>query len=549
MKTRRYSILYVLATGILVLLVTVLVLFWARSGCELARYSMLPAPGRQVEIDASGRLVQAKAGRDSNATPFRFVATMNPEEAANEGLGIRRYRTVHDGESVPSFAYVWSRSNKDPRFYFDRSRGVMVFNSTKDVAQPNGTVMFKNVVTYAGPEGIADKPGKELGRFRDPLVRLVAGNLDRPIVYDRVLQRFFVIDWPGKMVQQGPELTGAGFAPVVDFDWPRKEPRCLYISIDTPEPHYTFGMSPDRVLVLDAAGNIQMLDLATLEYTRSVAALPAPVTLFPSGRRATPDSLFAFEVHPVFVGKGDIYAGCAVATLSRDATAMTIEVFDANGASAALRQTTLPQSSDRRGRLSTAKALYLDLPGAAVLTAAKFILESLHPPVLLWLSYFTASGVEATAGHRSLLLLPNSFVAMKARDMESGWLSRFVSAGPFLLPVVIVGIVLARLVGSHARRTGLSATARRSWTAAAVVFGVPAYITYQLTRPKTARVTCQNCGRDRWVDREKCHHCGSPWLVPELIPPAWRVIGQPEEQACSDPAPRPPETISREFEV
>ena len=85
--------------------------------------------------------------------------------------------------------------------------------------------------------------------------------------------------------------------------------------------------------------------------------------------------------------------------------------------------------------------------------------------------------------------------------------------------------------------------------AATVLFALPAYVTYQITRPKTARVTCQNCGRDRWVDREKCHHCGSPWLVPELIPPAWRVIGQPEEQACSDPAPRPEETISRESEV
>jgi hypothetical protein len=65
----------------------------------------------------------------------------------------------------------------------------------------------------------------------------------------------------------------------------------------------------------------------------------------------------------------------------------------------------------------------------------------------------------------------------------------------------------------------------------------------------TARVTCPNCGRDRWVDREKCHHCGSPWLVPELVPPAWRVIGRPEEQTGDDPMPRSEETISREFEV
>jgi hypothetical protein len=23
---------------------------------------------------------------------------------------------------------------------------------------------------------------------------------------------------------------------------------------------------------------------------------------------------------------------------------------------------------------------------------------------------------------------------------------------------------------------------------------------------------------------DKCHRCGSPWHVPELTPPAWRVV-------------------------
>ncbi len=58
MKTRRYSTLYVLATGFLVLFVTVLVLFWARWGCESARYSLLPEQARTVVVDASRLIAQ-----------------------------------------------------------------------------------------------------------------------------------------------------------------------------------------------------------------------------------------------------------------------------------------------------------------------------------------------------------------------------------------------------------------------------------------------------------------------------------------------------------
>jgi hypothetical protein len=314
-------------------------------------------------------------------------------------------------------------------------------------------------------------------------------------------------------------------------------------------------MNPDRTLVLDAAGSIQMLDLDTLEYTGFAGRLAVPATLFPSGRRATPDDLFAFQVLPVFVAMGKRYVGCAVAVLSRDATAARLEVFDANGVSVAMADTFTDVSrAEENGSparwhsVPTATALYLDLPGVA-LTAVKFILESFHPPALLLASYFTASSVEATAGHRSLFVLPNSFAAMKGRDARYGPIRRFWTAMPFLLPGILLGMGLGASVAGNARRAGLRPRAKRLWFVATLLLGLPAYITYWITRPKVARVTCQNCGGWRWVNRETCHHCGSPWLVPELIPPTWRVIGQPEEQPCNDPSPRPEETISTESEV
>jgi hypothetical protein len=539
------------ATGFLVLIVTSIVLFWARWGCEYVRHEMLPEQARRIQIDLPG-FIKPKAGGEAepNEIPCFFIATMTPEAALVDGLGIPQYRYSHDLEAPDSPVLVWSREDNGVELYYDRSLGMVVYHFSVGMSQANGTYTNKKVVAYAGPGGIADRPEEKLGRFNDPMVRLIAGDLDHPVLYDRGLRRFFAIDWRDKIVRQGLSLAGDLAAPV-DFGWPRKQPACLGLSLYTPEPHLTCGLNPGRVVVLDAAGNLRMLNLQTLEYAGSAGALPGPATLFPSGRRATPNDLFAYQVYPVFPGRADVYAGCAVAVLSRDATSMKVEVFDANGASIVVQESALPGGvqadgglSAQYGRRSTVAALYFGLPNAPVLTAAKFILESLHPPVLLWLSYFTASSFEATAGYRSLFVLPNSFAAMKGRDVDFWWLPRFVTAMLFLMPGVVLGGLLSRLVSRDAQRMGMPARARRLWMAATVLFALPGYVTFEITRPRIARVTCQNCGRDRRVDTEKCHHCGSPWLVPELIPPAWRVIGRPEEQPCNDPSSRPEEMAS-----
>jgi hypothetical protein len=549
MTARRRGILNVLATGFLVLLVTVLVLFWARWGCETARHGLLAGDAWWLDIDAS-RLLMPRTAEEPNGIPCRVRTQMTSGAIDSEALGAARSQKRLRLDNLDSLWSVWCPPDQDQALY-DRSLGLMMYQFLASVLQPDGTYTTERpMVAYAGPAGIADTPDREIGRFNDPIVRVIGGNLGRPVVYDRAARRFFMIDWRGKTVKQGPALVDKGLTPVVDFGWPRKESQCLNLYLDTPEPHYTYSMDRDRTLALDAAGNIWMLNLDTLEYVAPAGRLPAPDTLFPPTRRTKPDDLFALSILPVFLGRDYTYAGCAVAVLSRDATSMKLEVFNAEGTSVAMQQSNLKdpyevaRSGGHHAPVSTVAALYFDLPGAAVLTATKFILESLHPPVLLWPSYFTASSIEAVAGHRAMFVLPNSFAAMKARDVGAGWLARFVGALPFLLPGVLLGVVLAVAIGRNARRLGLPAGARRLWIVATVLFGLPAYVTYRITRPATARVTCANCGRDRWVDREKCHHCGSPWLVPELIPPAWRVIGQPEEQPGNDPSPRPEETIS-----
>jgi len=571
MTARRRAILNVSATGFLVLFATLLVLFWARWGCETTRRGLLPRRTWSLDLDVSS-LIMPRTAQEPNGVRGILHARMDMDQIDSEMLGAFQYLATR-AEGAPDWPIVVRGGNgrDGMRYYYDRSLRTLVHESSEAVHQPNGTYATKATVAYAGPEGVADKPDRKIGRFSDPLVHFVGGNLDRPVVYDRGLRRFFAVDWHNKTVEQGPELPAKMAAPV-DFDWPRKQPGNLSLYLETSEPHYVHGEAPDRTLVLDEAGDVRMLNLETLEYgglvrkldrdgkeysnvARFAGRLPAPDTLFPPVGHVTPDDLSAYNVLPIFFGKGDTYAGCAVAVVSRDATAMKLEVFDANGTSVVMQPSvfkdpfTMAAGVGRHVPPSTVSALYFEAPGAAVLTATKYMLECLHPPVLLWLSYFTTSDTEAIAGHQSLFMLADSFAAMKARQVDLPAISRFTTSLVFLIPGVFLGVLLAIAIDRDARRMGVSRRSRRLWAAAMVLFGLPAFVTYKLTRPTTARVTCANCGRDRWVDWEKCHHCGSLWLVPELIPPAWRVIGRPEEQTDNEPSPRPEETISGKSEV
>lgn len=267
----------------------------------------------------------------------------------------------------------------------------------------------------------------------------------------------------------------------------------------------------DLLPVMDASGRIHLLDSGTLEFAGGASS--AAASLFHWNGPPGPDGVAAFSVSLISVPKRRgsrewAHAGCVVATLSRELTAMRLDVFDPNGRSVASQRT----------------PAYFELPGASAWAAAKFVVETLHPPMFMLASYFRASSSEATAGYRSLFLLPNSFVAMKARDTSVGWGGRFGASLVLMLPAIGLAIFLAWRVACDADRIGLSHEAKVFGVLGTLALGLPAYLTYRLTRPKIALVTCQNCGLGRRPDREKCHHCGSLWLVPELIPPAWRVV-------------------------
>ena len=144
-------------------------------------------------------------------------------------------------------------------------------------------------------------------------------------------------------------------------------------------------------------------------------------------------------------------------------------------------------------------------------------------------SFFTAYTFDAQATHRALFLMPNSFVALQ-RDGQTSLLLNTLCALLVMVPAMLLSGLLAWRITKDAAVIGLSSRERWLWRAGTVLFGLPAYITYRLMRPKCVLTPCRECGRGRRVDQDVCHHCGSGWETLELEPPAWRVIGPPKER-------------------
>jgi hypothetical protein len=555
MNARYRHLINVLSTGVVVTFLTLVALFWVRWYCHLVRVSALNEGLTRVQISPTGLFPFEKADDPNLASASSATAELHGIAGLFTGLGVVQYVESHLLPSPDSHIYVWEREQKRLRFYFDSSLGLLVYGGESDVLDPNGTVHRRYVTQFAGPEGVAEAPEERLGRFVSPILDAFYPT-DPQTVYDKGYRCFFIIRRKDGLVRKGPELPKEnGYQPVeMGHMW--RNP--LSLSVTERDPMYKQPgreelrsrssrealhtqlpqMDSYPVLVLDASGRIGLLDPDTLTLRPDVGRLPTPPTLFRNPRPVGPEDVAAYCVYPVCdyprqAEKKWAYAGCLVATASRDLTGMQLAVFDPNGRSVT-SQTTYPGPDE----------MYSSLPGASLVTMIQYVAENLHPLASLMLSSLTAAQVPAESAYQSLILLPNSFAAMAARDMDLGRVNRFAASLPFMLPAIGLGVFLAWRVSRDGARMGLSKQASTLWILGIFALGLPAYVTYRLTRPKVALVTCHNCGLGRRADFEKCQRCGAPWVVPELIPPTWRVIGRPEEQACSDPSPRPEETIS-----
>lgn len=561
MNSQERATVNVLATGVVVVILLSVGLFWARWLCALQRADLLPEADREATVALPLSLSSLQAGEDPNARFERYLtAEMVPRRPSFTcllGLGAVQYVQQHQPGGPGSDVYRWnSPPNDATSVYYDRCRGLIVYKGVESQQRADGTQAWRWFTYYAGPEGIGETPEEKLGRFNSPVADRYM--LQPQIVYDRVLRRFFAIEWSAQNVRKGPELPSDDARQPVQIRTLWRDPVSLKLlarhapwegqgnnSILVGALYSTEG----RLLVLDASGRIDLLDSQTLQFAGVAGRLASPASLFGFPRPTRPQDVISYAAFPIGIsrgnaGRGRTYAGCAVATVSREAMGLRLDVYDANGHSLggddmAFRPY-VETANDKitRGRaIPSTKAAYADLPGAQVLTLAKFTLENLHPPVLLLASYLAGPNLVATAGYRSPFLLPDSFVAMSGRDAHAGCFGRASFAFSLALPAFLLSLVLTGRVTRDGARLGLSKNVRAAWVAGTVLFGLPAYITYRLTRPRIALVTCANCGLGRRPDLEKCQRCGSPWAVPELVPPAWRVLDEqePAEERLSAP--------------
>jgi hypothetical protein len=430
--------------------------------------------------------------------------------------------------------YYYDRKH-DTWLYFDQKTGQIVCHYTY-VGKPENMVFGEKVQLYAGPEGIAQSPDKAMGRFISPIVDAGATPSEPLTLYDKKLHRFFSIDFTKGIVTKGPEPGKDDPHKPIQIGLLRKNPFFLYLHFnggfvrDKPIVYYSTWDYEGRCLrVLDETGRIDLLDEETLEFAGTVGYLPAPQTFFPSKENVTPQDLLAYQASPLTFTSDNQYRGMFVASVSREGTAMVLAVFNEKGERIDSKYTeAVVHVQDAVGirpeKVASSSAAFSNAPGAPALTVVKYLLENLHPPILSVVSFFSAYNFEAAAGYRALFILPNSFIAMKGRDISENIVMRFYAALLIILPSIMLGIFLAWRVNKDAKIIGFSANARLCWIIGIVAFGLSGYITYRLNRPRIILVTCANCGNPRRPDMDKCHRCGSKWHVPELTPPTWRVL-------------------------
>ncbi|MFC1633225.1 hypothetical protein ACFL5Z_00175 [Planctomycetota bacterium] len=574
MKSVTHSTAQVFAAGFIVLLFISLLLFWIRFLCETSLSERMPGEAQGVGIRPSG-LVPSELEEDPNVVYHSFVgAELNHHSIMH--IGVIGYLTTRFPEGRHSNVY-FIKSDQEYT-YLDKKSGQIVYRDIHSQIMPDKSAQLRLVHLYAGPEGISEIPNQTLGRFIDPIIdrsQLFQAKeksvIHELIVYDKNLRCFFRMDFDQKTITKGPDVDNTG--PVhkpIQIGWLWKNDFSTRINWKPPQiqdsnendnkPDFR-GRRPiipsaghidagPYLLVLDESGRIDLLDKQTLEFAGTAGRLPGPETYFGKKPSVTPKDLTGYIVQPLVLNKfyrddgkmfkrtfGSLddserriaskidreYLGMFATGVSRSGTAMALAVFNAEGQRIKSGYTRSPLN-EGRSYLQSSKATFWETPWAPALTLGKFLAENLHPPILSLASYFAASAFEAGAGHRALFLLPNSFVAMIGRDGPGNRAERYATALWWMMPSIILAIWLASRIGKNAVMTGLSQKTRRRWIIGTMAFGLPAYITYRLTRPKITLVTCANCGKPRRPDMEKCHQCGSLWHVPELTPPTWRVL-------------------------
>jgi hypothetical protein len=433
------------------------------------------------------------------------------------------------------------------RVNFDKSKGVFVFEQFPDKqAKPAET---ETVFTYFGPDGNGETPSKTLGRFFDPIsTAMIIGT--KVIIYDKRQSCFYRLDLTQPNVTKGPDLTDESkyiqlsylekLPEVIALEW---SPPCVVaedsvdqqdditsksrvqrlISVKMDHPMKDVMYWGDFIMVLNENGKIEKLDVETLEITGELGHL---VTGLGDQRTQMirPRDLLVYAVRPL-VYKGE-YKGLVVACLERNINQAAMISFDDKGTKNKINENQAKKYA--RAEIVSSSTFNIshegwNHPWMGFCKVLKFLAEILNPSMINFVTCYTAEEFEAISSRQALFFLSDTYIGQIVQG-DSDQLTGAIRIIFLSLPACLYSLFFAWRISKNAKYLGLSKNAQSFWIIIVIFFGIPAYITYHLTKPATALVTCPNCGQMRRPDKENCHQCKSPWSVAELIPPSWRVL-------------------------
>jgi hypothetical protein len=555
----------VIATGFIVLVLFSLVLFWARFICWKNLIDNIPSDSRSIIIRPTGLIpgelasTQVKGFRRYSASEpgpkepnhhFSEVSCeLEPGFVFLKAIGaLKIVSTPYDMNEKIFYTY----KDKDNYLCLDKHSGLIIKRRECKVKESNGEFITRSSNFFAGPEGVSLNAEPSLGRFYDPIM----GDIHSDIfwVYDRKFRQFYFVNFAEGVVRKGLQLENSDPCRPVAIEiissWPyyngggiwsppmvwnadnhKWENQRLFLPGDSQLSEgricSTYDPTHTYVHLLDKTGWIYIYNSRQQSLT-CAGYLPRPALLFASNQFKTrPEDVLAYKVLPVYAilrTPSDLnkppesidirYLGMNVSCISREGTAMKLMVFDSSGKG-------ICGGTTYEG-ITTAEAIYSGKQVTHFAAVIEFLLENLQPVVFEITSFLCGDYIDASAGHRALFILPNSFVGMLGRYSGTHF-DREVFLPILMGPSLILSLWLAVRVRKDATLVGLSRRATTLWAVGTMAFGLPAYITYRLTRHKDVLVTCQNCGRMRRPDMQTCHHCGSKWEMPELMPPNWRI--------------------------
>jgi len=518
--------LRVLTVGIIVFTATCLVLFGLRYQAEdMLWHLSMPIVQKYIDKDIDTDALLPDYDRDPNVTDS-FARMSVTGKMLEEYF---RLLKDWDSEDERYIYYYYEKDYASRLIYFDPGLRLFVHCQITPQFKDREVVgWFQEALAYAGPEGISEQPDAELGQFGNflsPDSRFFGGL--SLLILDRDQCRFLEIDFQNKLFRKGANLTEGFYTAISQhavsmsrYVYMEKNPRYINLMYWSPPqnagPNQALGTTkgflnqrPDFSWVLTEDGTVYKLATETLQITDRLGQIPA-LSVVQGGQRTTAaEDMLAFTISTMKTD--DTYRGLLASALYTDGYAMGTAMYDAEG-----------------NLLKQNEVYLLDEismhPTGFLYHLIRYTLENVHPPLLAYLSYFAGDWYEPEAGFRAVFFLPHSFVANQARGSNSSVLEKVFATIAILLPALLLGIFLAWRVDRDARMLGLSKQIRNCWIGITVLMGLPAWITYRLTRPGITMVSCANCGKLRRPDRQVCHHCNRVWELPELEPPGWRVV-------------------------